>query len=424
MLEHDLESELTPAIGGYADLTRTQLVTLLPELLLCGQFVDRAGMPWAIIHLGQDEMAQVACEEWMGASPIYTQRMQRALDFVGDDVITIFKGLQLDCGAPPQYMDFRYSLESPTRGHFELAHCGALMDVEPMGQDMAKLMCHDMEDPTFDATAIATNPKARMRPIHRPPRRPEDIAADTRPHCRWVVFIDETADPLPVPSETVEMQSTRAAGLELSPIDPSDDGRSAYDGPLVDDIDFAEYSRSALVRMADEVTLQLHLLDQAFARAIRRRVTDDATAIEILTNQAMGFAASAAARFVKALEIPPTLAGAAYLLSVHPVLNPRAYVALDVDGSSMHMNPSPAQEDPDSWPTLTGPGRPEVLQAIVRALEPSFDVEVTGTDSDWTARVVHGVAPRKEPSAIKFAGASAANSWEFSHRTSLPITPV
>ena len=117
-------------------------------------------MAWCISALGREEMAQIAIEEWMAASPIYTRRMQRALRaHEGDDVITIFKGLQLDIGAPPQFMDFRYSVEDPWHGRFELAHCGALMDVEPMGPDYVRSMCHDIEDPTFDATAVATNPQ-------------------------------------------------------------------------------------------------------------------------------------------------------------------------------------------------------------------------------------------------------------------------
>ena len=89
-------------------------------------------------------------------------------------------------GAPPQFMDFRYSLEDPWHGRFELAHCGALMDVEPMGPDYVRSMCHDIEDPTFDATALATNPYAQVRPIHRPPRVP----ADRHPVCAWTVIID------------------------------------------------------------------------------------------------------------------------------------------------------------------------------------------------------------------------------------------
>ena len=85
--------------------------------------------------------------------------MQKALKYEGDDVITIFKGLQLDIGAPPQFMDFRYTVHDRWHGEFHLDHCGALLDVEPMGEDYVRGMCHDIEDPTFDATAVATNPQ-------------------------------------------------------------------------------------------------------------------------------------------------------------------------------------------------------------------------------------------------------------------------
>ncbi len=139
-------------------------------------------------------MTQVAIEEWMASSPLYTRRMQRALGFEGDGVVTIFKGLQLDIGAPPQFMDFRYRVTDHDHGEFWLDHCGALMDVEPMGDEYVTAMCHDIEDPTFDATALATNPHAQVRPVHRPPpRRP----ADRTPHCLWTVTIDDTNVPPP-----------------------------------------------------------------------------------------------------------------------------------------------------------------------------------------------------------------------------------
>src|SRR5690625_7022947 len=48
-------------------------------------------------------------EEWAGASPVYAQRIQRALNFVGNDVPTIFKGMQFDIGSPPQFMEDRKS---------------------------------------------------------------------------------------------------------------------------------------------------------------------------------------------------------------------------------------------------------------------------------------------------------------------------
>ena len=53
----------------------------MPELLLIGHLIDRSGMAWCIGALGREGMAEVAIEEWMAASPIYTRRMQRALGF-------------------------------------------------------------------------------------------------------------------------------------------------------------------------------------------------------------------------------------------------------------------------------------------------------------------------------------------------------
>ena len=82
------------------NLTRDRLATLVRELLLCGHLIDRATMPHVLARWDRQTMATIAIDEWMGASPIYTRRMQRLLGFVGDDVATIFKGMQLDIGAP------------------------------------------------------------------------------------------------------------------------------------------------------------------------------------------------------------------------------------------------------------------------------------------------------------------------------------
>ena len=205
----------------YAGLSRDELATLVPELLLIGQMIDRSGMAWCIQEFGREEMLQIAIEEWAGCSPVYTRRMQQALKYEGVDVVTIFKGLQLDIGAPPQFMDFRYTVHDRWHGEFHLDFCGALMDVEPMGEDYVRGMCHDIEDPTFDATAVATNPKAQVRPVHRPPRVP----ADQHPHCRWTVIIDESYPPVSgIPALDI-IRQTRAATLELDPIDPDDEGR-------------------------------------------------------------------------------------------------------------------------------------------------------------------------------------------------------
>src|SRR5699024_5688856 len=124
----------------------------------------------------------------------------------------IFKGMQFDIGAPPEFMDFRYTVHDDRHGEFHLDHCGALMDVEPMGEDYVRTMCHDIEDPTFDATAVATNPRAQVRPIHRPPRQPH---ART-PHCAWSVDIVAEADPLPLPPQSVRLAESEAANVPLA----------------------------------------------------------------------------------------------------------------------------------------------------------------------------------------------------------------
>jgi hypothetical protein len=269
----------------YAGLSRAQLATLVPELLLIGQMIDRSGMAWCISNFGREEMLQIAIEEWMGASPIYTRRMQKTLKYEGDDVITIFKGLQLDIGAPPQFMDFRYTVHDRWHGEFHLDHCGALLDVEPMGEDYVRGMCHDIEDPTFDATAVATNRRAQIRPIHRPPRVP----ADRHPHCAWTVIIDQSYPEVEDHPALDVIRRTRAASTELDPIDPKDEGQSDYSGDLVSDFNFSAFSHSALVRMADEVALQMHLLNLSFVLAVGKRAgTNTELATEICTKHQEG----------------------------------------------------------------------------------------------------------------------------------------
>ena len=126
--------------------SRADLAVLVRELLLAGQLMDRAGMPHLIANYGREVMAEIAIDEWMGASPLYTRRTQQLLGFGGDTIDTMFKGLQLDIGAPPEFMDFRLKVIDEFTGEFWLDHCGALVDVEPMGEEYVRTMCHTIED--------------------------------------------------------------------------------------------------------------------------------------------------------------------------------------------------------------------------------------------------------------------------------------
>lgn len=404
----------------YAALSRDELAILVPELLLIGQMIDRSGMAWCISAWGREEMLQIAIEEWAAASPIYTRRMQTALKYEGVDIFTIFKGLQLDIGAPPQFMDFRYTVHDRWHGEFHLDHCGALLDVEPMGPDYVKGMCHDIEDPTFDATAVATNPRAQVRPIHRPPRVP----AGRTPHCAWTVIIDENYPPVSgIPALDIVAQ-TRAATLELDPIDPSQEGMADYSGALLADVDFGAFSHSALVRIADEVCLQMHLLNLSFGIAVRARAGADADqARSICTKQLIGVAGLAAERIRHALSLPDDAAGALRVLELHPLLNPANYVDADLTGEKLHVRPSLAHED-GSWISLCTPDGYVPLQAIVAAVNPNLDVQVDGDDTTWTASVIQRSTPAKELSEVSLAKFSGGATFQFEKRRSLPLTVV
>ena len=365
-------------------------------------------------------MLQIAIEEWAGASPIYTRRMQRALGYSGDDVITIFKGLQLDIGAPPQFMDFRYTVHDRWHGEFHLDHCGALLDVEPMGADYVQGMCHDIEDPTFDATAVATNAKAQVRPIHRPPRLP----ADRQPHCAWTVIIDEShpeAQSIPALDIVAE---TRAARWHLAAIDRADEGRADYSGPLLSDFDFAAYSHSALVRIADEVCLQMHLLNLSFGIAVRARAEDNTDLVtSICTKQLTGIAGVAAERIRRALKLPADIAGLTEVLRLHPLLNPAGYVVAEIAEGRLEVHPSPAHDD-GAWISLCTPASTGPLQAIATAVDPHIAVRLEGTNTDWTAEFEQTSTAMKVSPEVEVTKFSLGATFEFEPRRSLPLTVV
>jgi hypothetical protein len=403
----------------YARLSRQELAVLVPELLLIGHMIDRSGMAWCIQEFGREEMLQIAIKEWAGASPVYTKRMQQALNYEGDDVPTIFKGLQLDIGAPPQFMDFRYTVHDRWHGEFHLDHCGALLDVEPMGDEYVFGMCHTIEDPTFDATAVATNPRAQMRPIHRPPRVP----SDRHPHCAWTVIIDEcyqAAEGIPALDQVRE---TRAATWQLDAVDRSDEGLADYSGPLVSDLDFGAFSHSALVRMADEVCLQMHLLYLSFAIAVRARAGSDAElATSVGTRQLIGVAGLGAERIHRALSLPGGIEGVLRVFELHPLLNPSGYVNAEM-ADPLRVHRSPAHDDA-AWISLCSPESAQPLQAIATAVDPHIEVRVSGSSTDWTAELAETDTAATELPEVSVAKFSGGSTFQFQPRRSLPLTVV
>ncbi|MRH91308.1 hypothetical protein GFY24_28345 [Nocardia sp. SYP-A9097] len=411
--------------SAFAALSRDQLAILVPELLLSGHLIDRSGMAHTISAFGRKGMTAVAIEEWQVASPVYTRRMQRALGFTGDGVETIFKGLQLDIGAPPQFMDFRYRVDDHNHGAFWLDHCGALVDVEPMGEDYIRSMCHDIEDPTFDATALATNPHAQVRPIHRPPRVP----ADRHPVCSWTVTIDASHVPPPVPPNFDRVAESYAARVILDAIDPGDAGQSDYAGPLLSDLRFSDFSRSALIRMADEVCLQQHLLTLGFLIAIGGR-TDTSAAAEIGRKQFAGIAGLTSERLRNALGLGADNAALAQVLCLHPAWNPLRYTGVRIQhedvGVRLCLSKRSGAVADNVWPALIDADHLAPLEAMARGVNPRFAAHVVDdTDDELTIAFLLADKPFAEAGEVAITRFSTGADFRFADRgIPLPLTVV
>lgn len=351
-----------------ASLSRGQLAVLGREYMLFGHLLNRAALPHVHLQIGAEAREAIAIDEWMGASPVYTRRMQREMGFAGDTVETIFKGFQLDVGFPHQYMDVRYRLDGADRGAFWLPHCGALLEVEQYGEGAVISMCHHIEDPTFDASAVASNPRARVRPVHRPPRVP----ADRMPHCHWEVVIDPAVEPVQAAAITKRVAASRLASIRFDAM-PADaaGGWDDYAGPFAPDFTLARLSRNALLRVCREFLVQNHLLVRALMIAIAERA-DDSAAQRIATAQWIGAGAVASTRLRRALGIAGDDAAAiAAVLAVHPAFLP-GYLHAGLDGGRLWIADGDAlrEGDPYSWYALLDGGPHPGLDAMVQAVNP------------------------------------------------------
>jgi hypothetical protein len=73
---------------------------------------------------------------------------------------------------------------------------------------------------------------------------------------------------------------------------------------------------------------------------------------------------------------------------------------------------------------LCSPVADKPLQAIVAAVDPRLRAELSGTQSDWTVRVVEGDTAAKEFEEVSVAKFSGGATWVFQDRKSLPLTVV
>ena len=128
------------------------------------------------------------------------------------------KNLQLDIGAPHEFMDFRYRLDDAEHGEFWLAHCGALDGCRADGRGLRPRHVPRDRRPDVRRDRRRHQPAApRSGPIHRPPRVP----AGRMPHCHWRIDIvagDHLVEPHPNASARRSRSDARPAPDGRSPI--------------------------------------------------------------------------------------------------------------------------------------------------------------------------------------------------------------
>ena len=394
-------------------LSHDALARLGRELMLFAHFHDRGLMPLLGSRFGRDVMTEIACAEWMGASPVYNRRVRELLGVPGDGVSAILKSLQLDVGFAHRYMDVRYELADETLGWFWLPFCGAYQDVHKIfrgAEAEIVRLCHHMEDPTFDATAMAVNPRARVRPEHRPPLAP----VHSGPTCRWRVFLDaDTTSEFPPLEIRDEVARSRAAGFRFAPL-PSDVGPGLrdYAGAFVPRFELEALAHPVLARQCREFTLDVHLLMRAAFAAIRARwggVVARALAREQWAavapvygkriRAALGITGDDMAAILKTLQVDPAFPHEYVRLGV-ALENPERGLFWIEDCEAL------ADGEPDAWLALLQNAERPGFEAVVTAVNPRARIMPVDTGSvhapgrkvrlAWRIEIDRNAPPRAE----------------------------
>jgi hypothetical protein len=391
-------------------LGRDQLLAIAHEYMLVAMLANQATLPQTLVAGGSlDDLNDVAIDLWMGASPTYTHRVRRLMGIEGDDVPTIMKGLQLDVGFVHQYMDVRYQVNDPLHGEFWLAHCGALMNVEPLGEERVVGMCHTIEDPTFDATAYATNPRARIRPIHRPPRTP----ADRHPHCHWTIIIDPDNEPVGPARLSQQIGQLPLASLSIEPR-PSGDG---YQGAFEPNFRLADCSDETLVAVTREFAVQNHLLMCSGEVALAERFGAD-RARELMGDAWLATAWVASERLRDVLGDDADIAT---VLALHPAIPPGFARTVAARGNQVHCTLEPESSalldtEQPGWIGALVRGEPRGIQGAVQPIDPRAHVESVRVEDgrvEIDVRVDTDAEPAPEPSVVAFMRIGMMSRWKF-----------
>ncbi len=271
----DYRGEFDPTLD-LTDFDHELLACYGRELMLANHIHDRSALSQVAVVFGMDAQTAVACDEWMGSSPIYNARNRTLHRIKGDDVGAVFKCFQLDIGAPHNYLKFHYELVSPDEGYFWTTSCGPYNHVRRLtaaDPAMETQICHHMEDPTFDATVMAVNPRMRCRPVFRPPHGEVPQGGP----CRWRVAIEQDIGLVEDNPNLARVQQSLAADFVFQRGGrDGGDGIKDYSGAFKADFVLEDLAHESLAMQCKEFALDVLLLNRACYTSIAERFGEEA----------------------------------------------------------------------------------------------------------------------------------------------------
>lgn len=398
---------------------------------MLSMFHDRAMMPHVAAIAGTEGTVTMADGEWMGSSPIYTTRNLANIGAEGDTVASIAKGVQFDIGGPDHFLDFRWEIVSDTEAFFWTEFCGPhdhLFRMTANDHETVQLMCHDMEDRTFDATFSAVNPKARCEPIFRPPR-PDDFSGH---HCRWRLFIDDSIGGAPVDNPSLPFMRTTTAATFPFALGESREpgGLEDYSGDFMEWFRLENFSHAFLVRQAKEYAMDVHLLMRASYWTAEQNWGADFLAGAAPQHRA-AFAPGLVHRLREALAIDgDDIEAIAKILQVDPVHVPD-YTAIDIevhDGEILvSLRPCAALDDDPRSPlgllssTPDTPGFEHMAQAVNPRAQISVDTAPSGAVAAWRIWIDPAADPVEPHPFVDMVNLNDITTFDLGAR---PATPV
>jgi len=129
---------------------------------------------------GEQVARDLDVEVWSRATPIEISRTMAAMNIQGDDVATLFKVFQCDPGTAG-VGDVECELKDKNHGIYTVKRCSSLEHFERHGDiEGIKWACEVIDTAMWTATTIPVNPKIKVTPLKRPPRKSKDEIA-----CQW-----------------------------------------------------------------------------------------------------------------------------------------------------------------------------------------------------------------------------------------------